>query len=256
MTADHWTQAVRQHLGLGRLLPLGGPGDGAWIAEPAAGAVLRRSVDDLPGLRLGALRLSLADTGTAYEAGVPAPPSALPPGPLRIVAECAAAPDEPLPGAAGRLRTALARAADSGLGLVVAEIDVRVTELLEPGATPASARREQPRTPEEKPPPGADTSGGGNGNGDAGRVADAARAVPGVARLTGALGGLGRPVHIEERAQGRQGEAALPRRHVRVELAVARGARALDVARAVREAVTTALPDRPTVAVLVTESAD
>ncbi|MFE1956309.1 nucleopolyhedrovirus P10 family protein, partial [Streptomyces sp. NPDC059524] len=229
MTADHWTQAVRQHLGLGRLLPLGGPGDGAWIAEPAAGAVLRRSVDGLPGLRLGALRLSLADTGTAYEAGVPAPPSALPPGPLRIVAECAAAPDEPLPGAAGRLRTALARAADSGLGLVVAEIDVRVTELLEPGATPASARREQPRTPEEKPPPGADTSGGGNG--DAGRVADAARAVPGVARLTGALGGLGRPVHIEERAQGRQGEAALPRRHVRVELAVARGARALDVAR-------------------------
>ncbi|MFI7012266.1 nucleopolyhedrovirus P10 family protein [Streptomyces sp. NPDC050145] len=256
MTADRWTQAVRHHLGLGRLLPLGGPGDGAWIAEPAAGAVLRRSVDGLPGLRLGVLRLALAetdtdtDTDTAYEAGVPAPPSALPPRPLRIVAECAAVPDEPLPGAAGRLRAALAEAADTGLGLVVAEIDVRVTELLEPGAAPGSEQQEEPQAPEEKSPPGADPSG------DAGRVADAARAVPGVARLTGALGGLGRPVHLEERAAEQHGGAALPRRHVRVELAVARGARALDVARAVREAVAAALPDTPTVAVLVTESAD
>lgn len=40
--------------------------------------------------------------------------------------------------------------------------------------------------------------------------------------------------------------------HVRLELAVSRGHRPLDVARAVRQAVTEALPDRPSVAVLVT----
>lgn len=39
-TADRWTRAVREQLRLGRLLPLGGPGDGAWIAERAAREVL------------------------------------------------------------------------------------------------------------------------------------------------------------------------------------------------------------------------
>ena len=43
-----------------------------------------------------------------------------------------------------------------------------------------------------------------------------------------------------------------PRRHVRVEVAVDADHRALDVARAVREPVGKALPDHPTVAVLVT----
>ncbi|MYR88290.1 nucleopolyhedrovirus P10 family protein, partial [Streptomyces sp. SID685] len=38
---DAWTQVVRHHVGLGRMLPLGGPEDGTWIAEDAAGAVLR-----------------------------------------------------------------------------------------------------------------------------------------------------------------------------------------------------------------------
>ncbi|MEU9384064.1 hypothetical protein AB0D38_25170, partial [Streptomyces sp. NPDC048279] len=33
MTADRWTEAVRHPLGLGRLLPLGGPHDGAWVTE-------------------------------------------------------------------------------------------------------------------------------------------------------------------------------------------------------------------------------
>lgn len=44
MTADGWTSAVRHQLSLGRLLPLGGPRDGAWITEAAAEAVLRRAV--------------------------------------------------------------------------------------------------------------------------------------------------------------------------------------------------------------------
>ncbi|MCX3060936.1 nucleopolyhedrovirus P10 family protein, partial [Streptomyces sp. GXMU-J5] len=67
--------------------------------------------------------------------------------------------------------------------------------------------------------------------------------------LTGLLGGLGRPVRIEEPAPH---PGARPRRHVRVELAVTSDRRTLDVATAVRGAVTVALADEPTVAVLVT----
>ncbi|MFD1272166.1 hypothetical protein ACFQ51_10295 [Streptomyces kaempferi] len=70
--------------------------------------------------------------------------------------------------------------------------------------------------------------------------------VPGVIRLTGALG---RPVHFTE---VRGTDPALPRRHVRVELAVSAAERTADVARAVRARVAEVLPDLPSVAVLVT----
>jgi hypothetical protein len=80
------------------------------------------------------------------------------------------------------------------------------------------------------------------------RIIAAALAVPGVARLTGTLGGLGRAVHIE----GRQGEGALARLHARVEVAVRADHRALDVAQEVRARVGEVLPGHPTVAVLVT----
>ncbi|MET9473777.1 hypothetical protein ABZY04_17860, partial [Streptomyces sp. NPDC002922] len=60
--ADGWTAAVRQRLGLGRLLPLGGPADGAWISERAAVAVLRRSAGTPgPGPVLGEVRIAVAD---------------------------------------------------------------------------------------------------------------------------------------------------------------------------------------------------
>ncbi|MFI9148830.1 nucleopolyhedrovirus P10 family protein [Streptomyces sp. NPDC053367] len=236
MTADRWTRVVREQLGLGRLLPLGGPRDGAWIAESAAESILRRAVEGVPGVRLGPLRIAPAGPDGTGEPAVPAPPSALPPGPLRVTADFTASGTEPLPSAASRLRTALAGAAAEAVGLAVAEVDLRVTGLgeEEPG--------DEGRTP-------ADASDAREQQGDEASVADAARAVPGVSRLTGTLGGLGRAVHIEERQEG---AASLPRRHVRVELAVRSGHRALTVAREVRTAVTAALPDSPSVAVLVT----
>ncbi|MBO1335203.1 nucleopolyhedrovirus P10 family protein [Streptomyces sp. VRA16 Mangrove soil] len=240
MTADRWAQAVRQQLGLGRVLPLGEAGDGAWVTEGAARGALRRAVATMPGVRLGALRLALCDPGTADEPAVPAPPSALPPGPLRIDAQCEVTADEPLPQTAARLRAALTDAARERLGLVVAEVDLEVTALLDEAPRP-----QQEPEPGPAPAPAEESAP----TGDAGRAARAALGVAGVARLTGALGGMGRAVHITETA----GAATLPRRHVRLELAVASGQRALDVARAVREAVTTALPDGPTVAVLVTD---
>jgi hypothetical protein len=242
MTAQRWTQAVRQQLRLGRLLPLGGARDGAWISEEAAGAALRRAARDLPGVRLGPLRIGLADPAETHEPAVPPPPSALPPGPLRATADCAATASEPLPAAAARLRAVLAAAAEN-LGLSVAEVDVRVTALLDEGTEPAPVRQPEPGRPAEAGA-GADDAGDEDA-GDEGRAATAALAVAGVARLTGLLG---RPVHIEER----QGENALPRRHVRVELAVDADHRAVDVARQVRATVEQALADHPTVAVLVT----
>ncbi|HSX97426.1 MAG TPA: nucleopolyhedrovirus P10 family protein, partial [Streptomyces sp.] len=86
MTADSWTKAVRRHLGPGRVLPLGGPQDGAWITERAAESVLRRAAAALRGLSLGPLRISLAGPD-GHEAAVPPPPSALPSGPLRVTAD-------------------------------------------------------------------------------------------------------------------------------------------------------------------------
>ncbi|GAA3307073.1 hypothetical protein GCM10020295_64970 [Streptomyces cinereospinus] len=150
MTADRWTQAVRQQLDLGRLLPLGGPRDGAWITEAAAGTVLRRAGTEVPGVRLGALRITLADPDTVHAPAVPAPPSALPPGPLRVAADFAATAAEPLPTTAARLRTALSAAAAQRLGLTVSEVDLRVTALLDEGAQPAVLRPAEP--PRARPP--------------------------------------------------------------------------------------------------------
>ncbi|WP_282086459.1 nucleopolyhedrovirus P10 family protein [Streptomyces tendae] len=248
-TADRWTRAVREQLGLGRLVPLGGPGDGAWIAERAAREVLLAAARGVAGVRPGDLRIGAADPDGVHEPAVPPPPGALPPGPLRVTAgfaavvEPTAAAAEPLPVTAAVLRAVLAEAATGRLGLVVADVDLRVTGLLDGTAAPEPDTGAGPG-PAHAPASGAGTGGGGNG--DEGRVARAVSAVPGVARLTGVLG---RPVHLSEPPSP---EGALARRHVRVELAVRADHRAVEVARRVRAVVSEALPDRPSAAVVVT----
>jgi hypothetical protein len=232
-STDGWTAAVRRRLGLGRLLPLGGAADGAWLVERAATAELRRAVADaraVPGVSdavLGALRISLADPEAAVAPAVPLPPSALPPGDLRIEAEFAAGAGEPLPVIAARLRSALFDCAVKQLGLRVTEVDLRATGLLNAGDVPPGPDGNSPEAtgPDE-----------GRAVSPVGAPALAAAAVPGVAYLTEALDGT---VHIE------------PDR-IRVELATAAGHRPLDVARAVRTAVTAAVRGTPAVAVLVT----
>ncbi|MFJ7233923.1 nucleopolyhedrovirus P10 family protein [Streptomyces tendae] len=261
-TADRWTRAVREQLGLGRLLPLGGPGDGAWIAERAAREVLLAAARNVAGVRPGDLRIGPADPGGVHEPAVPPPPGALPPGPLRVTAGFAAVVEptaaEPLPATAARLRAVLTEAATGRLGLVVADVDLRVTGLLDDTTAPEPDTGSEPDTAAE-PDAGSepDTAAGpsparvpgtaGEGDGDEGRVARAASAAPGVARLTGVLG---RPVHLTEPPPP---EGALARRHVRVELAARADHRAVEVARRVREVVSEALPDRPSVAVVVTD---
>ncbi|WP_333773204.1 nucleopolyhedrovirus P10 family protein [Streptomyces sp. IBSBF 3136] len=240
---DGWTQGVRHQLALGRLLPLGGPRDGAWIAEGAAAAVLAVAAAHLPGVRLRSLRITSAAPEDVHEPVVTPPPGALPPGPLRVTADFAAGAAEPLPETAARLRLALAAAAAERLGLAVTEVDLRVTDLLDADAPEPADRRPEAVGAARRPPAAREAV-----DPDEARAAAAALAVPGVARLTGSLGGLGRAVHIERSAVG----ASLPRRQVRVELATGAGHRAVDVARLVRAAVRDALDDHPAVAVLVT----
>ncbi|WP_208765331.1 hypothetical protein [Streptomyces albidochromogenes] len=248
MAPDGLTRGVRRRLGLGRLLPLGEASDGAWLAEKAAGPVLREAVAGITGVSVGALRIGLADPDAAAEPAVPPPPGALPPGPLRVVADLTAtAGGEPLPHRAERLRIALREAASARLGLVVTAVDLRVTDLVEAGEEPVTAAPPDGGTGDASEDGG---SGGGqdeasdagperpedDGGGDRAAAEAAAAAVPGVARLTGVLGA---PVHL---ADG----------HVRVELATAAGHRALAVAVAVRKAVAASQGGRTTVAVLVT----
>ncbi|MFJ9640410.1 hypothetical protein [Streptomyces sp. NPDC101178] len=237
--ADGWTAAVRQRLGLGRLLPLGGAVDGTWIAETAAASVLRGAV--VEGAVLGTLRIGPAreasGVATGAEAGSPArkggpaavvavppaPPSGLPPGPLRIEAEFRAAGDRPLPDAAAALRSALVTAAAARLGLDVVEVDLRVTALFDDAA------------PDQVTDPPASTPAPvGKADGPAG---EAAAAVPGVVSLTRVLGS---PVHTAED-------------HIRIEVATAVDRRALDVARSVRTAVSAATGTGLPVSVLVTD---
>ncbi|MGW1379158.1 hypothetical protein ACWD6P_33500 [Streptomyces sp. NPDC002446] len=237
MASDQWAQTVRQQLRIGRVLPLGGPADGSWITERAAAGVLRSAAGTPAGVRLGTLRLSVADPGHAPRSAVPAPPSALPPGPLRIEAEFAAVADRPLPAVADQVRAALLEAAVQELGLVVSVVDLRVSGLLEVGEEAVAA----PRAARTEPPAAAPVAGAGAAVPQEGpaRIAAVTTQVPGVARLAPVLGGASRPVRLTGG-------------HALIQLAVAAGHRALDVAHAVREAVAAAPSAPSTVAVLVT----
>ncbi|ANW20828.1 hypothetical protein I3J09_23050 [Streptomyces clavuligerus] len=220
-TAD----AVRRWLGPGRLLALGGAEDGVWITERAARAVLERAGAGVTGVVPGPLRLDLADPEAAARPRVPPPPGALPPGPLRITAECTATTwSRPLPELAAGLREALLTAATDVLDLPVTDTDIRVTGLADPapaGGTGPVRAPVEPSVPRTEPD---------------GPAARAAAAVPGVDGLTATLGPA----------------VTIAPDRARLEIAVARGHRPLTVARAVRSAVSPELPGDLPVAVLIT----
>ncbi|MDT0310078.1 nucleopolyhedrovirus P10 family protein [Streptomyces sp. DSM 44917] len=237
MGADPLLRAVRRQLGLGRLLPLGAPADGAWLAESAARPVLRRAVAAVPGARPEGLRLALADPEAAPGPVVPPPPSGLPPGPLRIEAGFAAGVERPFPECAAEVRAALAASAGERLGLVVAAIDLKVTGLLSgDGAGP---------TPDEDEGEEASGAAVAPDSGPAAVIAAAVLAAPGVRGLSGALGGRHRAVVVEEP------EDAGQRPLIRLQLIADAEPRTLEVARnAARAAVEAAGPAR--VSVLIT----
>jgi hypothetical protein len=247
---DGLARTVREQVALGRLLPLGGPGDAAWITESAVAAALRRAADALPGVRLGSVALSLDDeaAGPRHADGGAAPFGALPYGPILLRADFAAGLGEPLPRTAERLRAALWSAARDHLGVPVHSVDLAVTGLLD-AAAPPDAVRESTVVLEPDPPPAepADTP--------AAHVAAAVLAVPGVLRLTRRLAGLSAGVRVRDTPPGTEGG---PARRVQLQLAVAAGHHPHEVARAVRAAAASAAsPSAPgpvTTAVLVTDT--
>ncbi|MEU6949172.1 hypothetical protein ABZ957_28645 [Streptomyces sp. NPDC046316] len=215
--------AVRERLRPGRLLPLGEARDGAWLAERAAREELLRGLSAVRGVVPGKLRVGLAEVGPETPFSVP--PGGLPPGPLRITGEFAMeaglAVDRPLPVVAEEVRGSLFATAERDLGLVIVTVDLRMTGFVE-GSPDSKALT---------PPPGG-----------TGPVVDdpVARAVLEVEGVAGLASVLGFPVR---RTTGT----------LRLELAVARGHRALDVARAARTRAAATAPEVEEITVLVSE---
>ncbi|SCK22236.1 hypothetical protein [Streptomyces sp. WMMB 322] len=251
MESEGLSRAVRRQLGLGRLLPLGDAQDGAWLAESAAVASLRATASAaLPHVRIGDLRISSAGPGTAGLPAVPPPPSALPPGPLRIDAAFASPAHVPLTTTAQLLRATLLTAADRTLGLRVRTVDLRVTDLLEStnghdGRSPGDGYRagvsgaaghparpaERASAPETHPPAPADDP-------DGAATAQAVISVPGVTRLDPVLGPAsgGRAAGAVSVTDTTDAAGRPTGRHLQIQIAVAEASRALDVARDVRHA--------------------
>ncbi|MFI1091518.1 hypothetical protein [Streptomyces sp. NPDC020917] len=185
----------------------------------------------------------VTDRATAGDRGVPdaAPLGALPHGPLRIEADVEVTADEPLPLVAERLRDALWAQAQDRLGVVVEAVDLRITGILEgPPDDPEPHEDGDPAEPEPA-----------IGEGPAGSVAAAVRAVPGVRALTQRLAGSGPGVRVAD-------PEALPgSRRVQVQIAVAPGHPPVGVARAAAAAATAAAtPGAPapvSTAVVVTD---
>ncbi|MFE2429544.1 hypothetical protein ACFXJ5_22700 [Streptomyces sp. NPDC059373] len=185
MTSDRLAQAVREQVAMGRVLPLGGSADAAWITEQAAARVLRTAAAGLGSVRITALRIGRDGL---------------------VAAEFEATVARPLPFTSDGLRRALWDAAHDRLGLEVTAVDLTVTGLLDeaPGATES--------VPDPLPPSA--------GVVVASSLTEAVRAVPGVAGVTSRLGDFSPAPYGPW-----------------VQIAVAAGHRALDVARAVAEAV-------------------
>ncbi|WP_130796348.1 hypothetical protein [Streptomyces otsuchiensis] len=271
MVTQRLAQAVREQLGLGRLLPLGTGAEPLWVTESAAAGALLTDAHALPGLRVTALRIGLATDGShagpagwavgvaeeepsgpagdapgrhpARSGGRPWPPSALPPGaPLRLAAEFATRPDAPLPERASRLRATLARSARERIGLDLREIDLTVSGLLDEEAGPESTGIADAEVAAESGADGAPAPSRAAGDDHltelTASVLRAVLEVPGVTRPAGVLGGTGRAVRVDDDG-------------ARLQLAVRQDAQVLDVAHRVRlTAIATAGTDR--VAVLVT----
>ncbi|MFI9296908.1 hypothetical protein [Streptomyces gardneri] len=247
-------ESVRGRLGVGRLLPLGGPDDGTWITEQAAVRALWRKVAGVPGVRLESMRIGPVPDEPVLASAVRPPGGALPPGPLRIEAAFTGSVTLPVPQTAEQLRATLFKAADEELGLSAVTVDLRVTDLHEDAEADGGPQTAENVTtpPSQEEPTRSSTPATETAPlpGPIGELADAAAAVPGVARLTAPLGG--HPVRVTHQDDP-------PARHIQVQLAVAPGRHPLEVARAVRDAVTVAATNDvrvpTTAAILITESA-
>ncbi|MFJ9380118.1 Asp23/Gls24 family envelope stress response protein [Streptomyces sp. NPDC101455] len=112
---------VRLELRPGRPLPLGEPAEDLWIMEAVAARALRAAAESVPGVRAGSCRLR--DGGDGGD------------GTVEVRLDIHAPADAPLPELAARVRERVWEAADRELGMEVAAVDIRVTDLV---STPMS----------------------------------------------------------------------------------------------------------------------
>ena len=111
---------VRMELRPGRPLPLGEPAEDLWIMEAVAARTLRAAAETVTGVRAGSCRL--LDAGPDGAAGA-----------VGVRLDIHAPADAPLPELAAQVRERVWEAADRELGLVVAVVDIRVTDLVPAG---------------------------------------------------------------------------------------------------------------------------
>lgn len=108
---------VRLELRPGRPLPLGEPAEDLWIMEAVAARTLRAAAETVAGVRTGSCRLVDAradgtDDSVAVRLDIHAPVGV------------------PLPELTDRVRARVREAADRELGMVLASVDIRVTDLV------------------------------------------------------------------------------------------------------------------------------
>ncbi|MDX3386413.1 Asp23/Gls24 family envelope stress response protein [Streptomyces niveiscabiei] len=105
---------VRLELRPGRPLPLGDPSEDLWIMEAVAARALRAAAETVPGVHAGSCRLldGHADGTVEVRLDIHAPTGV------------------PLPDLTARVREQVGQAADRALGMAIAAVHIRVTDLL------------------------------------------------------------------------------------------------------------------------------
>ncbi|MEW1779965.1 Asp23/Gls24 family envelope stress response protein [Streptomyces sp. NPDC086777] len=122
-------EVVRLELRPGRPVPLGEPAEDLWIMEAVAARALRAAAETIPGVRAGSCRLFATATATAADSDADACLDA--DGAVGVRLDIHAPADAPLPDLAAQVRARVWEAAERELGMVVAAVDIRVTDLVE-----------------------------------------------------------------------------------------------------------------------------
>ena len=139
---DDWMQAILGNLRLelrpGRSIPVRGddPGDLLAETEGSISALIRSIADGMPGTAAGKCRLQ----GDVTEPGAP----------ITVDVELAVVYGHPLKEQAAALRWQLAEALSRHTELNITEIQVTITDVLEPRQKDAEARAAGPNDPKEK----------------------------------------------------------------------------------------------------------
>ncbi|MFE2423303.1 Asp23/Gls24 family envelope stress response protein [Streptomyces hokutonensis] len=109
---------VRLELRPGRPMPLGEPGEDLWIMEAVAARSLRAAAERVPGVRAGSCRLVPGPGGGGA-------------GAVEVRLDVHAPSGAVLPELADQVRRQVWAAAESELGMPMASVDIRVTDLVD-----------------------------------------------------------------------------------------------------------------------------